>query len=103
EYVSPLARAQRAGEGAAIVRALESLAPLGAIKPEIYDNIDADAAARLLAQSFGVPNNLLRTPDAVKKFRKEAEKKAPAPADGMAGLGDLGAMLSGDAASGGAA
>ena len=103
EYVSPLARAQRAGEGAAIVRALESLAPLGAIKPEIYDNIDADAAARLLAQSFGVPNNLLRTPDAVKKFRKKAEEKAPAPADGMAGLGDLGAMLSGDAASGGAA
>jgi len=102
EYVSPLARAQRAGEGAAIVRALESLAPLGAIKPEIYDNIDADAAARLLAQSFGVPNNLLRTPGAVKKLRKQAEKEAPAGADPMAGpmsgLGDLGAMLSGGAA-----
>ena len=100
EYVSPLARAQRAGEGAAIVRALESLAPLGAIKPEIYDNIDADAAARLLAQSFGVPNNLLRTPDAVKKLRKKVEKEAPAEAgaDAMAGLGDLGAMLTGGAA-----
>lgn len=99
EYVSPLARAQRAGEGAAIVRALESLAPLGAIKPEIYDNIDADAAARLLAQSFGVPNNLLRTPDAVKKLRKKTEKEGAGPmedmAGGMEGLGDLGAMLSG--------
>lgn len=102
EYVSPLARAQRAGEGAAIVRALESLAPLGAIKPEIYDNIDADAAARLLAQSFGVPNNLLRTPTAVKKLRKDAEKAegtgaagAGALPAGMEGLGDLGAMLSG--------
>jgi hypothetical protein len=104
EYVSPLARAQRAGEGAAIVRALESLAPLGAIKPEIYDNIDSDAAARLLAQSFGVPNNLLRTPAAVKKLRKDAEKDGAAAGgaqqagmegDAMAGLGDLGAMLSG--------
>jgi len=100
EYVSPLARAQRAGEGAAIVRALESLAPLGAIKPEIYDNIDADAAARLLAQSFGVPNNLLRTPDAVKKLRKDAQKKEGAGATampGMEGLGDLGSMLTGGA------
>lgn len=95
EYVSPLARAQRAGEGAAIVRALESLAPLGAIKPEIYDNIDADAAARLLAQSFGVPNNLLRPPAAVAKLRKEAEAEVP---EGAASLGDLGAMLSGGAA-----
>jgi hypothetical protein len=72
EYVSPLARAQRAGEGAAIVRALESLMPLGAIQPAIYDNFDTDAAARRLAQSFGVPASLLRAPAAVAELRAAA-------------------------------
>ena len=98
EYVSPLARAQRAGEGAAIVRALESLAPIGAIKPEIYDNIDADAAARALVQSFGAPNVLLRTATAVAEMRAAAVPpvgEAPmAGGDPMAGLA---AMLGGGA------
>lgn len=102
DYVSPLARAQRAGEGAAIVRALESLAPIGAIKPEIYDNIDADAAARALAQSFGAPNILLRTKAAVEELRAAEKDAAPAmPGGDVAGgdlLGNLGAMLGGNAA-----
>lgn len=98
DYVSPLARAQRAGEGAAIVRALESLAPIGAIKPEIYDNIDADAAARALAQSFGAPNILLRTKAAVEELRAAAEEAPAAAAPGGDLLGGLGAMLGGGAA-----
>ncbi|WP_374374815.1 portal protein [Dongia sp.] len=102
DCVSPLARAQRAGEGAAIVRALESLAPIGAIKPEIYDNIDADAAARALAQSFGAPNILLRTKAAVEELRAAEKDAAPAmPGGDAAGgdlLGNLGAMLGGNAA-----
>lgn len=95
DYVSPLARAQKAGEGAAIVRALESLAPIGAIKPEIYDNIDADAAARALAQSFGVPNILLRTKAAVAELRAAAPA---APPGATSGEDLLGAMLTGGAA-----
>lgn len=95
DYVSPLARAQRAGEGAAIVRVLESLTPLGAIRPEIYDNLDADLAARLLAQSFGVPNQLLRTREAVEAQRAAAVPPAKA-AGGM--LDGLGTLLGGGAA-----
>lgn len=96
DYVSPLARAQKAGEGAAIVRALEALAPIGAVRPEIYDNIDADAAARALIQSFGAPNILLRTKAAV------AEQRAAAAETGEQGgaaemLNGLGAMLGGAA------
>jgi hypothetical protein len=102
DYVSPLARAQRAGEGAAIVRALESLAPIGAIKPEIYDNIDADAAARALAQSFGAPNILLRTRAAVEEMRAAEREVVPAmPGGDVPGgdlLGNLGALLGGNAA-----
>lgn len=105
EYVSPLARAQRAGEGAAIVRALESLVPIGTIKPEIYDNIDADAAARAMVQSFGAPNVLLRTTTAVAETRAAVVPPADAapPADSalVAGgdpMAGLAAMLGGGAA-----
>lgn len=59
-YVSPAARAQRAAEGQAIVQALQALMPLGAIKPELYDAIDVDAAARAIASAFGAPTSLLK-------------------------------------------
>jgi len=72
EYVSPLARAQKAGEGAAIARALEALGPMAAIKPEIIDNVDADLAARAIVQSFGVPGRILRDQASVEKARKSA-------------------------------
>ena len=70
EYVSPLAKAQRASEGSAIVRALEAMAPLGAIRPEIFDNLDADATARMIAHAFGVPSRLLVDPKVVARKRK---------------------------------
>ena len=70
DYVSPLAKAQRASEGSAVVRALEALAPLGAVRPEIFDNLDADATARMIAQAFGVPNRLLLDPAAVARKRQ---------------------------------
>jgi len=83
EYVSPLARAQRASEGAAIVRALEALSPLASMKPEIMDNIDPDATARAIAQAFGVPSRLLVDPRVV------AERRAQSPkiADSAGGTG----------------
>lgn len=100
EYVSPLARAQRAGEGAAIVRALEALAPIGAVKPEIYDNIDADAAARALTQSFGAPNHLLRSKAAVADLRAAA---APPPGNPADAVDAAGATYATDATDAGAA
>ncbi len=44
---------------------------------------------RLLAQSFGVPNNLLRTPAAVAKLRKKAEASGlPVVGDGLVAMRD---------------
>src|SRR5690606_29273435 len=39
EYVSPLARAQKASEGTAILRAVQSVAGLAAIDPAVADNL----------------------------------------------------------------
>ncbi|HEY4161987.1 MAG TPA: portal protein [Dongiaceae bacterium] len=72
DYVSPLARAQKAGEGAAITRALEALAPLGAVRPTVYDNLDSDAIGRTIMRSFGVPTALLVDQQNVEAQRKSS-------------------------------
>lgn len=70
EYVSPLARAQRASEGQALLRVFENLAPLAQMRPEVLDNFDIDAAGRLLAETLGAPATLLRDPRKVMALRK---------------------------------
>ncbi|MGD9742293.1 MAG: portal protein [Dongiaceae bacterium] len=76
EYVSPAAQAQRASEGTAIVRALQALTPLAQLKPEVFDNIDADATARRLAQAFGAPAALLLDPETVAALRAQRQQQA---------------------------
>lgn len=75
EYVSPAAQAQRASECTAIVRALQAIAPLAQMKPEIFDNIDADATARSLAQTFGAPAALQLDPETVTALREQRQQQ----------------------------
>ena len=69
EYVSPLARAQRAAEGEAIVRTFEAMAPLLASAPTVVDNFDTDAVARALADAYGMPVRAVRDPSVVAAMR----------------------------------
>jgi hypothetical protein len=69
EYVSPLARAQRAAEGEAIVRTFEAMAPLLASAPAVVDNFDTDAVARALADAYGMPVRAVRDPSIVAAMR----------------------------------
>lgn len=70
EYISPVARAMRTAEADDINRLLELAAALGAVNPDVYDNIDMDATARLAGeQLFNVPFGVLRSKDDVLKFR----------------------------------
>jgi Bacteriophage head to tail connecting protein len=75
EYVSPLARAQRAAEGEAIVRTFEAMAPLLASAPAVVDNFDTDAVARALADAYGMPVRAVRDPAMVAALR--AARLAP--------------------------
>lgn len=70
EYVSPLARAAKAAEGAAVIRTLEALGPLAAVQPDVMDNFDGDQIARGLADAYGMPANMLRDPQAIEETRK---------------------------------
>jgi hypothetical protein len=83
-YVSPLARAQRASEGQAIARTLESLMQLGQALPEVLDNLDGDALARALADSFGMPARALRSREAVAALRERRVLAALMPGTGGA-------------------
>lgn len=71
QYVSPLARAQKASEGNAILRTFEALMPVVGFDAEVLENFDLDLAARAVAEAYGLPPRLLRDPKAVAKLREE--------------------------------
>lgn len=74
EYVSPLARAQKATDGAAIVRTLNSIAPLAAAKPEVWDNFETDKISRGLSDAYGMPAYMLTDPRRVAQIRAQRER-----------------------------
>lgn len=97
EYVSPLARAQMAGEANAVVRLYQSILPIAAVNQEILDNVDDDEAARAMGRGFAVPAKVLRGADQVAKRREQrqqAEQMQAALAAGQQGA-DIANKLSG--------
>lgn len=78
EYVSPLNRAQRSEEGVAILRTLESLAPLAQIDPRVMMVFDPEKTARELADINGVPAKVMRTPDQIKAMEDQQAQAAQA-------------------------
>lgn len=60
EYVSPVVRAQRAGEVLGVARTVELLAPFAQAEPGLLDLFDADALARHVAEVNGVPAKVIR-------------------------------------------
>jgi len=78
EYVSPLNRAQRAEEGVAILRTLETVAPLAQVDATVLDIFDHEAIVRELAEINGVPAKLLRTRDQVAAMKEGQAQAAQA-------------------------
>ena len=105
QYVSPLARAQRAEEGVGILRTLESIQPLAAVDPGVFDNFDTDQITRTLADINGMPTNVLAPEEQRDQIRAQRAQKAQAAEaiqgmqgvagaakDGAAALGSVGGM-----------
>lgn len=68
-YTSPAARAQKAGEAAALIRTGEAITPMASLKPEIWDNFDEDQWARAVAEGLGTPARIMRDPREVARMR----------------------------------
>jgi hypothetical protein len=78
EYVSPLNRAQRAEDGVAILRTLESIAPLAQIDPSVMMAFDLARAARELADINGMPAKILRSEDEITEMQGAQAEQAQA-------------------------
>ncbi len=70
EYVSPVARAQKASEAQAILDTFAASAALAEANPEVMDNMDLDEAFRAIAQANGVPVAVVRSRDDVERKRE---------------------------------
>ena len=69
EFVSILARMQRAVGAGQIERALGMAGNLAAAKPDVLDNVDTDEALREYYDRLGVPGRILRDQSAVEQIR----------------------------------
>ncbi|MBI1450394.1 head-tail connector protein [Acinetobacter sp. FL51] len=81
KFISPLARAQKMEDVAAIERLIGSMGALLEINPDALDNIDTDAVPQVMAQGLGAPTSIMRTADGLKAYR---EQKAQAQAQAQA-------------------
>tara|TARA_R110000824_G_scaffold128469_3_gene289309 strand:- start:1422 stop:3059 length:1638 start_codon:yes stop_codon:yes gene_type:complete len=90
EYVSPLSRAMKAEEGIGILRTLEMVQPLAAVDPSVMDNFDFDIITRILAETNGAPQKILRRQEDIDTKRQgDQQQQAIAAATQAApGLAD---------------
>jgi hypothetical protein len=70
EYVSPLARAQKASSVNSVMRALEILLPLSEQMP-VGDHIDPDGLVTYITEALGVPKRVLKPQSRVDEEREQ--------------------------------
>jgi hypothetical protein len=70
EYISPVARAQKASEAQAILDSFAAATAIAEAIPDVLDNIDGDAATRAIFEGNGVPIEILRRKDDVIVMRE---------------------------------
>ena len=75
EYVSPLSRAMKAEEGVGILRTLEMVQPIAAVDQSVMDNFDFDAITRILADTIGAPQKILRRQDDIDGMRQQRQQQ----------------------------
>lgn len=75
EYVSPVARAQKANDADAIMRVVASAGEMAQFNPDVLHNVDMDEAVRFLADFAGAPRPVIRPRAAVLELRQEMAKQ----------------------------
>lgn len=78
-YVSPMARAQKGEEVAAIEQTLFAAGQLAPLVPTVMDQFDIPEAMKLIAEGKGAPSKIMRKPEevaAIQKQRADAAQQA---------------------------
>lgn len=71
EYVSPLAKAQRASDVQSLLRMVEISQPLAQIDPQVMDYIDMDGMAKHLIKVLSIPAVAIRGDEEVETLRQQ--------------------------------
>ena len=96
EYVSPLAKAQRAGDATQMARLLEMILPLTQIDPGVLDHLDVDGMVKHIVQSLGIPASAVRGEEEIVERREKREQEMAAQQE-LAQVSQM-AQAAGDAA-----
>ncbi|MES0385530.1 MAG: portal protein, partial [Hyphomicrobium sp.] len=86
EYQSPVARAQKASEKRALREGVAGALEVASAAPEVLDNYDLDAIARLDWRLGGLPVEGMRSPEAVAALREQRAQQVAAQQQLEAGL-----------------
>lgn len=79
KYSSLIAKSQRLADGQNIMRSMEALTPFVNSDPTVLDNIDGDKAFRVIAEVYGLPQEIIRkTKDVQGKRDARAQAQAAA-------------------------
>lgn len=83
EYVSPMAKAQKAAEAQSTMRAIDALAAISALDPTAADKLNGDRAAESVREGFGAPARIFNSPEEL-QAKREARAQAQAQAQQLA-------------------
>lgn len=79
KYSSLIAKSQRLAEGQNLLRVMEAVTPFANADASVLDNINGDQAFRVIADVYGLPQEVIRTQkevDGKRKARAEAQQAA---------------------------
>lgn len=75
EYISVLAQAQKMVAVTGLQQFSGFVGSLGAVRPEVFDNVDFDRMVEVYADSIGVPADIVRDADEVQQIRAAKQKQ----------------------------
>lgn len=79
EYISPLAKAQKASDLKALTNTLQIIGEMAQVKPEVLDVINGDETVRQIADINGTNPKIINSPEVVQQIRQQrAEMQAKA-------------------------
>lgn len=79
-YTSPITRAQKAGEGVAVMRMIESTAAIAQFDPTAPKRVKWDVALQVLADAQGLPSKVLRSDEEMRSIEAQDAEAAEAQA-----------------------
>lgn len=74
KYSSSIAKIQRQAEGDAIMKTVQLIGPFVQADPAVLDNFNGDEAAKVIARIYGMPQQIIRPADEVKKMREARDQ-----------------------------